>query len=440
MTIQRKQKTFEIKGGGLDGNALKGGAAGIGNLDCYGDVIFPGFFSTCLPGFLSDGFVAGNHDWTQVLAMPTLAEERGNQLYTEAEFHSTQDAQDARTKCQERMAKGLSVGLSIGFDMLGDGWKSFKSGPDLLAYAKAQGYDLSLFDVEGIQAHTGRCQGLLKCNTLYEYSLATVPANRAATATEVKTDLKMLKEMQRKIAEGKTAEGKTILVTKGEYLGEDIEAAATISALSRLVDRLFYRVIYSAICGSYAYDYDLDDYVTTRLPLADALVTVGGAIDEFKDIALRVIEAIMSGAESETEDGGDAETDTAEKALAALRALYGDADTKSFSEGVHAASTFETQIKAALAAAKSCTERGQAIQALRASTKEGRVLSEANRQKLADHKDALAECITTIEGLLEASQPKAAKAALLRARAAFLVHQNKNRRQSEILAGDKETE
>jgi hypothetical protein len=85
-----------------------------------------------------------------------------------------------RTKAKERMERGLSVGLSIGFGFGEDGFKMFKSGAALLKHAQESGHDLSLFDTKAIQAHAGECRAITKIDELYEYSIVAVPANRMA--------------------------------------------------------------------------------------------------------------------------------------------------------------------------------------------------------------------------------------------------------------------
>lgn len=208
-------KAFGMKAS-LEDNIMKGGPSMMGVMDRGGDVIFPGSFAKVCDGFLRDGLVCDSHDWSKSLAMPFVCEERGNVLYSEAKFHSTQDAQDARTKAQERLEMGLSVGLSIGFTMFPSGYKHFKSGQELLNHAKAQGCDMSLFDQDSIRAWKGTCRGIFEIAELYEYSIVGVPMNQYATATSVKA--------------------------LGEY-GSAMDGAAesaTLAALGRIWDRFYW--------------------------------------------------------------------------------------------------------------------------------------------------------------------------------------------------------
>ena len=186
------RKSFEIKAATLDDNCIKGAASVTGVMDRGRDVIFPGAWQKSLKDFLANGFVAVGHAWDQLpVAMPEVAKEQGNELYTEATFHSTDAAQDARTVCVERLAKKLSVGLSVGFMMdYGDddhpAYQYFETGQKLLDFAKANGYDMGLFDVKGIKACKGYCRGILAIAELLEYSIVPVPCNKAAQASEAK--------------------------------------------------------------------------------------------------------------------------------------------------------------------------------------------------------------------------------------------------------------
>ena len=192
MKIERK--SFEIKAATLEDNCLKGAASVVGVLDRGRDVIFPGAWDKTLKGFLANGFVAVGHAWDELpVAMPVLAKATGNQLYTEAVFHSTAAAQDARTVCKERLAQNLSVGLSVGFMMnYGDednpAYLYFETGQKMLDFAKANGYDMSLFDAKGIKACKGYCRGILNIDELMEYSIVPVPCNQDAIASEAKSE------------------------------------------------------------------------------------------------------------------------------------------------------------------------------------------------------------------------------------------------------------
>jgi phage head maturation protease len=184
------RKRFAIKAAdaALEANTLKGAAAGIGNIDSHGDVIFPGAFSPeVLAEFLRSGFVALAHEWDDLpIGYPTIAEERGRMLYTEATFHSTSEAQDVRAVASERIAAGKSVGLSVGFFCQMGDCIDFPNGMELLTYARGLGINMDLLDVAAIAAYDDYIRAIMKVSRLVEYSIVTIPANPEAEAMSAK--------------------------------------------------------------------------------------------------------------------------------------------------------------------------------------------------------------------------------------------------------------
>lgn len=136
---------------------LSGYASTFSNFDRVNERVVKGSFLKSLDTFQRDGFIALDHDWTKRIATIDVAREDDNGLYIEAEFHSTPDAQQERTKARERMERGKSVSLSIGYEVRDD-------------EKTAQGR-------------------LLKELSLYEVSLVSVPANPLALVTGAKGSL-----------------------------------------------------------------------------------------------------------------------------------------------------------------------------------------------------------------------------------------------------------
>lgn len=127
----------------------------------------PGAFAPHLATFLKDGFMVVAHDWgTLPVATITSAEEDPVGLLCTAEFHSTAEAQAARTTTAERLARGKSVKTSMGYDVLRQRLVEMDD-PTLKAEGISQGRELT--DV-----------------FLYEASLVNVPANPQADVTRVK--------------------------------------------------------------------------------------------------------------------------------------------------------------------------------------------------------------------------------------------------------------
>lgn len=138
-----------------DGNGFVTGYASVfTNFDSVGERVVRGAFAESIPAFLKDGFIAWSHDWSKPIGTPLEAVEDEFGLKVVGEFHSTQDAQEARTVIKERMDRGKSVKLSIGYEVLDDE-----------------------------RTKEGR---LLKKLRLYEWSYVTVPANQLAVVTDAK--------------------------------------------------------------------------------------------------------------------------------------------------------------------------------------------------------------------------------------------------------------
>lgn len=156
------------------------------------EVVFPGAFAEALETFRRKGTILRDHNWRELpIAYPTLIEERVQDgksvLYAEAKYHDHPAAQAARVVAMDRVASGLMVGLSIGFYLEDDGAMWFKDGPSLLTFAKANGYDLALFDQKKINAVDGWILGVTKIRRLAEYSQCSVlQANDEAYATEAR--------------------------------------------------------------------------------------------------------------------------------------------------------------------------------------------------------------------------------------------------------------
>lgn len=165
-----------------------GKPAVMGNCDRGGDVIMPGAFSKAvLDQFVKDGFVSLGHDWGEnPIGYVTRCEDAGTCLVAEWVYHSTDDAQEARTVAMERQAAGKSVGLSVGFSPDWNKVLQFDNGEKLWAWALGEGYDPQTLD-PAIKDRTSTCWAMPKVLELYEFSQVTVPQNPQAVAARVKT-------------------------------------------------------------------------------------------------------------------------------------------------------------------------------------------------------------------------------------------------------------
>jgi HK97 family phage prohead protease len=152
--------SLELKAGTGGHGRLTGYAGAFNNLDRVGDIILPGAFKKTLPSFLKTGFLTFGHNHDAVpVATFDVAREDDRGLWVEADFHSTPPAQEARVWAQERMERGKSVSLSIGYSVPKDG----------AAYDK------------GVRN--------LKAIDLFEASLVNIPANPLAIVAGVKDGL-----------------------------------------------------------------------------------------------------------------------------------------------------------------------------------------------------------------------------------------------------------
>lgn len=169
-----KRKVLPLtKAAVTDSGEFSGYANTFGNVDHGGDVTMPGAFAKALPEFLREGFLAWGHDWNDPVAMPKEAYEDEHGLFIKGQFHSTARAQEARTIAQERIAAGLTMGLSIGYAV--ENGTPNKSG--------------------GLDLHT--------IYPLWETSLVMVPMNAASyiTAMKAQADAAGLAENVNRITE-----------------------------------------------------------------------------------------------------------------------------------------------------------------------------------------------------------------------------------------------
>ena len=157
--LETKRMTLELKALVADSGTLEGYAAVTGNVDLGGDVILRGAFVN-LQDFITKGFAAFGHDWyDEPIGFIESAVEDEVGLRVVMRFHSTQDAQDARTVVKERIDAGKFVGLSIGYRVIEAGWET-RDGQDVR---------------------------VLKAIEVFEFSIVTMPMNPEAQVTSAKS-------------------------------------------------------------------------------------------------------------------------------------------------------------------------------------------------------------------------------------------------------------
>lgn len=146
---------FKAAGDGPGG--FEGYGAVYGNVDRDTEIIAKGAFADSLPAFVRDGFIAEAHEWECGVATVLDAREDDYGLFLSAQFHTDSDSQSVRVRTMERIERGKSVGLSVGFMPIEWSWDE-QSGVRTITKAD-----------------------------LYEVSIVTVPANPMAQVIAAKS-------------------------------------------------------------------------------------------------------------------------------------------------------------------------------------------------------------------------------------------------------------
>lgn len=168
-------KTIDDGNGGIAGYASR-----FNEIDSVDDIVLAGAYTDTLADFIHAGWLAPDHSWgvADDLGIITSAQEDDIGLFFTAEFHPTADAQQVRQKILNRLAKGKSVRLSIGYQIIE---AEMVTGKAAIAHLRG-GYT-----PEQIKSIEAKPQiRLLKRIKLYEVSLVSVPALASAAVTGAK--------------------------------------------------------------------------------------------------------------------------------------------------------------------------------------------------------------------------------------------------------------
>jgi phage head maturation protease len=177
----RMDDAVESKGG------LKGTALAYGKMDSYMTVFAPGSATAALPDFVANGSFLAAHDADDLaIGYIRSAVDNGAGIEVEVDYHTTGDAQDARTVAMERLAAGKRVGLSIGFN-IGD-YVECQNGDALLEMCATMNMDLNAFDVESIRKCQRECYLITRIAKIFEVSQVNFPAVPESEATAVRQD------------------------------------------------------------------------------------------------------------------------------------------------------------------------------------------------------------------------------------------------------------
>jgi len=179
MDFETKDFRFELETKDAEGDepfTFSGYAACFSNIDDTAEIIAPGAFSDTLPRFLAEGIVAWQHDWSVPIGKPLAAREEPKGLFVRAQLSDTTAGRDAMTLLRDRVVKKLS----IGFRTLQSEKLNLKS---VESFWGGEGYAPTVEDLR--RAEKGA--KLLKRIELYEFSPVSVPANRHAAITDLKS-------------------------------------------------------------------------------------------------------------------------------------------------------------------------------------------------------------------------------------------------------------
>lgn len=170
MLQQKSLMLTEMKLADAGSGSVEGYASTFGNVDSYGDTIMPGAYRDTIADFLKNGFLGWSHDWANPIGTIRTAYEDAKGLYVVADFHSDDESQKYRRRTMERLERGASMGMSIGYE--------------------AKEWEFRAADTP-MAGDMGRIR-MLKQIKLFENSLVTVPADAFAGVTGSKAGLRLV--------------------------------------------------------------------------------------------------------------------------------------------------------------------------------------------------------------------------------------------------------
>lgn len=352
MDLQRKTCDLaSFKFDDTECGGFLGWASVFGVLDRQGDIVAKGAFADTIEQFKQTGFIAIAHDW-DALPVATIrdAYEDDKGLFIDCEFHSSDEAQAARTYVRERINRKKSVGLSIGY-----------------------------FVKDSLNTPEGH---VLKAIDLAECSIVTLPACPPAGVSRVKgAYIPLRTDSTGSLIVPDTGRA-TTAAEKALYLNPYTEMEATWSAISSLSYAL-QEALYQCLFSDEA----------TR---AERLAKADACLAEYHALVLKGITALYP-------------EDADMEALAAtVKAAWNLSDQKA--SDPPAGKEFDRQIETALADVADLIRRSREIAALRA--KAGRTLSAARREDLTALHTDLGRLIVEVAPRASEAELRAAELSL----------------------------
>lgn len=168
---------------------FSGYAAGIHNIDSYGDMILPGAFADGLAEFKDNGVVCYQHDRYDPIGKPLDAYEDESGLFVKARVSKVPSGEKAMTLLRDKVIKKLSIGYRVnrtksdgtpGYQYVDRAGLVAYLGTTLLPEAR-KNLILKTYDEMELDAVF-----LLRSIRLKEFSPVTFAANNNATVTGVK--------------------------------------------------------------------------------------------------------------------------------------------------------------------------------------------------------------------------------------------------------------
>jgi hypothetical protein len=173
---------------------------------------------------VKNGSFLASHDADDLaIGFIRSATDNGAGIEVEVDYHTTQDAMDARTVALERLKAGKKVGLSIGFQIAN--YVEASDGEMLLQLASDLGYDLNLFNQEEIKKCKGECYLIIRLAKILEVSQVNFPAVPESEAKSVRNSSKDL---------GSTPDG----ISLSDQLDQILESVRAVTLRAQEVQAL----------------------------------------------------------------------------------------------------------------------------------------------------------------------------------------------------------
>lgn len=183
----KRTRELEFRATETEQPGAVGVANWIGGIDSYSTITHPNspaFSESERAWTVENGAFLSQHKWgSNPIGFINEVTVEGRSLMMDVAYHSTDDAEEARTIAKERKDAGKSVGWSIGFDVQRYEW--FENGAKCIAALEARNEDMSKYDVEGIRAHGDDCW-LMWIERIFEVSQVNFASSYGSGATAVR--------------------------------------------------------------------------------------------------------------------------------------------------------------------------------------------------------------------------------------------------------------